>query len=97
MSMPLHCVSFFGGTCVSYNGTKTMELHVLSHLEFVIITFNSFDLWMSKGNIDTYASSLTISMKVAYIGMLPWGCLKCMKQMAMPWLHNSNFYWKVLN
>jgi hypothetical protein len=34
---------------------KTIELHVLPHLEFLIITFNSFDLWMSKGNIDTFA------------------------------------------
>ncbi len=56
MSMPLHCVSFsclFGRTCVSCNGHKN---HVLPHLEFVTTTFNSFDLWMSKGDIDTFAS-----------------------------------------
>jgi len=34
--------------------TKTMELYVLPHLEFITITFNSFDLWMSKGDINTF-------------------------------------------
>jgi hypothetical protein len=33
---------------------KTMELHVLPHLEFVTTTFNSFDLWMSKGDVETF-------------------------------------------
>ncbi len=35
--------------------TKTMELYLLPHLEFVINTFNSFDIWMSKGDINTFA------------------------------------------
>jgi hypothetical protein len=34
--------------------TKTMNLHVLPNLEFVIIVFFSFDLWMSKGGVDTF-------------------------------------------
>jgi hypothetical protein len=32
-----------------------MKLHVLPNLEFVAIIFFSFDLWMSKGGVDTFA------------------------------------------
>lgn len=34
---------------------KTMNLHVLPHLEFATIVFCSFDLWMSKNEVDTFA------------------------------------------
>ncbi len=34
--------------------TKTMELHVLPHLELVIIV-HSFNLWMFRGGIYTFA------------------------------------------
>jgi hypothetical protein len=35
--------------------TKTMNLHVLSNLGFVAIVFFSFDLWMFKVGVDTFA------------------------------------------
>jgi len=34
---------------------KTMNLHVLPHLEFATIVSCSFDLWMSKNEVDTFA------------------------------------------
>jgi hypothetical protein len=33
---------------------KTMDLHVLSNLETTTIVFASFDLWMSKGGVNTF-------------------------------------------
>jgi hypothetical protein len=35
--------------------TKTMDLHVLLNLAFIIIMATSFDLWMSKDGVDTFA------------------------------------------
>ncbi len=32
-----------------------MELHVLPHLELVVIVYVSFNLWMFRGGIDTFA------------------------------------------
>jgi hypothetical protein len=34
---------------------KTMDLHVLHNLETTTTIFTSFDLWMSKGGVDTFA------------------------------------------
>jgi hypothetical protein len=35
--------------------TKSMDIHVLPKLASVSIVFASFDLWMSKKSIDTFA------------------------------------------
>jgi len=35
--------------------TKTMNLHMLPNLAFVIIVFCSFDIWMFKGGVNTFA------------------------------------------
>jgi hypothetical protein len=34
---------------------KTTGLHMLPNLEIAIIVFTSFDLWMSKDRVDTFA------------------------------------------
>jgi hypothetical protein len=34
--------------------TKTMGLHVLPSFEFATTTSTSFDLWMSKGGVNTF-------------------------------------------
>ncbi len=34
---------------------KTMDLHVLLNIAFAIIMATSFDLWTSKGGMDTFA------------------------------------------
>jgi len=34
---------------------KTMDLHVLHSLETTTTIFTSFDLWMSKGCVNTFA------------------------------------------
>ncbi len=34
--------------------TKTMDLHVLPNLEFATPISTSFDLWMSKGGVNTF-------------------------------------------
>jgi len=33
---------------------KTMDLHVLPNLETTTIVFASFDLWMSRGGVNTF-------------------------------------------
>jgi len=35
--------------------TKSMDIHVLPRLEIVATIFVSFDLWMFRGSIDTFA------------------------------------------
>ncbi len=76
--------------------TKTMNLHVLPNLESTTIVSCSFDLWMSKDGVDTFAWSLIIWMKLGHLSMLLWGYLKCMKLLTMPCLYNFKFYWKNL-
>jgi hypothetical protein len=34
---------------------KTLNLHVLPNLAFVATIFTSFNLWMSRGGVDTFA------------------------------------------
>ncbi len=34
--------------------TKTMDLHVLPNFEYTTTISTSFDLWMSKGGVDTF-------------------------------------------
>ncbi len=34
--------------------TKTMDLHVLFNFASIIIMATSYDLWMSKGGVDTF-------------------------------------------
>ncbi len=45
-----------------------MDLHVLPNLEFTIIDFVNFNLWMSRGGIDTFA------LVINYLdeGQTPW-------------------------
>jgi len=49
---------------------KTMNQHVLKSLTSITITSTSFDLWMSHGNVDTFAldinflSDMWISMHI---------------------------------
>jgi hypothetical protein len=38
---------------------KTMDLHVLPNFAIVTIVFCNFDLWMSKGGVDIFASMIT--------------------------------------
>jgi hypothetical protein len=33
---------------------NTMDLHVLLNLEIATIVFISFDIWMSKGGVNTF-------------------------------------------
>ncbi len=37
---------------------------------------------------------LSIWMKLGHLGMLLWGCLKCIKLLALSWLCNFKLYWK---
>jgi hypothetical protein len=66
--------------------TKTMNLYVLPHLEFATIVSCSFDLWMSKNEVTHLHWSPTIRIRLIHLGMLLWGCLKCMKLLVVPWL-----------
>jgi hypothetical protein len=75
---------------------KTMNLHGSPNLESPTIVSCSFDLWMSKDGVDTFAWSLIIWMKLGHLSMLLWGYLKCMKLLTMPCLYNFKFYWKNL-
>ncbi len=34
---------------------KTMDLHVFPNLAFAFTIFESFDLWMFKGDLDTFS------------------------------------------
>ncbi len=76
--------------------TEAMNLHVLPSLESTTIVSYSFDLWMSKDGVDTFAWSLIIWMELWHLSMLPWGYLKCMKLLTMPCHCNFKFYWKNL-
>jgi hypothetical protein len=76
--------------------TNTMNLHVLPNLESTTIISCSFDLWMSRDGVDTFAWLLIIWMKLEHLSMLLWGYLKCMKLLTMPWLCNFKFYWEKL-
>jgi hypothetical protein len=40
---------------VAYNGKKTMQLHVLPRLVEATTLSASFDLWMSRGGVNTFA------------------------------------------
>jgi hypothetical protein len=39
--------------------TKTMNLHMLPNLSFVIIVSCSFDIWMFRGEVNTFALVIT--------------------------------------
>jgi len=49
---------------------KTMDLHVLHSLETTTIVFASFDILMSKGGVDTFASVINYLDKVGFHNML---------------------------
>jgi hypothetical protein len=56
--LPMCCFSFLGYICrrnVAYNGKKTMQLHVLPGLLKPTTLLDSFDLWMSRGSVYTFA------------------------------------------
>jgi hypothetical protein len=52
--------------------TKTMEFHLLPHLEllfllvhkFAAIVFASFDVWMFRGGIDTFTLVINYLIKI---------------------------------
>ncbi len=80
----------------SYNNHEDHELACIAKLESTNIASCSFDLWMSRNGVDTFAWSLIISMKLGHLSMLLRGCLKCIKLLTMPWLCSFKFYWKNL-
>ncbi len=49
---------------------KTMDLHVLHSLETTTIVCASFDILMSKGGVDTFASVINYLDKVGFHNML---------------------------
>jgi hypothetical protein len=76
--------------------TKTMELHVLLHLELLVIMSTNFNLWMFRGRIDTFFFIVNY-LNEAWTFRLLLSYLKCMKQMEVPWLCNSNLCFKKLD
>jgi hypothetical protein len=60
--MPLSCVSFsfyFGEKNDSCNDkNKTMDLHMSSNFASTSTMVTSFDLWMSKGVMNTFALAI---------------------------------------
>jgi hypothetical protein len=69
---------------------KTMDQHVLQSLTSIAIASTSFDLWMSHGNVDTFALVIKVLNDMWVSMHIIMGCLKLMRQPNQSWLHNSS-------
>jgi hypothetical protein len=67
-----------------------MNLHVSPNLEFVIIIIFSFDLWMSKGGVDTFASIINYLNAIWKPRHAIVGFFKVHGTIGVPWLCNFN-------
>jgi hypothetical protein len=56
--------------------------------------FCTFDLWMSRGGIDTFALFINYWIKARSLGYLIWDYFKFKKQLTTPGFCNSKHCWK---
>jgi hypothetical protein len=86
-----HVIHNLWKKCFFIMVTKCVDMHILLNLIGVTIVFACFDLWMSQGDVDTFA----LVIKLGNVWMLLLGCLRRMEKIGP--LHGVTiaiFYWK---
>jgi hypothetical protein len=74
--------------------TRTMQLHVLLRLAKTTTMFINFDLWMPKGNVNTFAMVSITLIILKFLSMLPLVYLRFMRPQGFPWFINCVLYLK---
>ncbi len=71
---------------------KTLDKRILPNLEIAATILANFDLWMSRGNVNTFVLVIYFLNEAWVSMMLLWYCLKFMKLPGTPWPYDSNPY-----